>query len=40
MASYLKEEHLIFRDSVRRFLQKEVIPYYREWTKQKNVPDD
>ncbi|PQD97106.1 acyl-CoA dehydrogenase [Pradoshia eiseniae] len=40
MASYLKEEHLIFRDSVRRFLQKEVIPYYREWTKQKSVPDD
>ena len=40
MASYLKEEHLIFRDSVRRFLQKEVIPYYRDWTKQKSVPDD
>ena len=40
MASYLKEEHLIFRDSVRRFLQKEVIPYYREWTKKKSVPDD
>ena len=40
MASYLKEEHLIFRDSVRRFLQKEVIPYYREWTKEKSVPDD
>jgi len=40
MASYLKEEHLIFRDSVRRFLQKEVIPHYREWTKKKSVPDD
>ena len=40
MASYLKEEHHIFRDSVRRFLEKEVIPYYREWTKQKKMPDD
>ncbi len=40
MTSYMKEEHHIFRDSVRRFLNKEVIPYYREWTKQKSVPDN
>ncbi len=40
MTSYMKEEHYIFRDSVRRFLNKEVIPYYREWTKQKSVPDN
>ncbi|KMY44362.1 acyl-CoA dehydrogenase [Bacillus sp. FJAT-27916] len=40
MTGYLKEEHHIFRDSVRRFMDKEVIPYYREWTKQKKMPDD
>jgi len=40
MTSYLKEEHRIFRESVRKFLDKEVIPYYLEWEKEKSTPGD
>ncbi|MFB4472627.1 acyl-CoA dehydrogenase family protein, partial [Oceanobacillus caeni] len=32
------EEHEIFRKSVRKFLEKEAIPYLEEWEKEKQVP--
>ncbi len=34
----LGEEHLIFRDSVRRFLEREVLPHYDEWEREGIVP--
>ncbi len=34
----LGEEHLIFRDSVRRFLEREVLPHYDEWERDGIVP--
>ena len=37
---YLKEEHHIFRDSVKKFLDKEVRPFFREWEKQRSTPKD
>lgn len=35
---YLTEEHEIFRESLRKFLEKEAYPYYEEWEKNKEVP--
>ncbi|HEU5140190.1 MAG TPA: acyl-CoA dehydrogenase family protein [Bacillales bacterium] len=35
---YLQEEHHIFRKSLRKFLQREAIPYFDEWEQQKQVP--
>lgn len=35
---YLTEEHEIFRESLRKFLEKEAYPYYEEWEKKKEVP--
>ncbi|MBL5767242.1 acyl-CoA dehydrogenase family protein [Heyndrickxia sporothermodurans] len=35
---YLKDEHEIFRSSLRRFLQKECVPYYDEWEENRIVP--
>ncbi|PWR20944.1 acyl-CoA dehydrogenase family protein [Zavarzinia compransoris] len=35
-----KEEHNIFRDSVRRFMEKEVVPYHAQWEKDGIVPRD
>ncbi|NCU17851.1 acyl-CoA dehydrogenase family protein [Pallidibacillus pasinlerensis] len=35
---YLTEEHEIFRQSLRKFLEKEAYPYYEEWEKNKEVP--
>ncbi|MBD3107965.1 acyl-CoA dehydrogenase family protein [Bacillus sp. AGMB 02131] len=37
---YLKEEHEIFRESVRKFLDKEVRPFFHEWEKQRSTPKD
>jgi hypothetical protein len=28
---YFNQEHLLFRDSVRDFLQKEIAPHFDEW---------
>ncbi|MEH7483172.1 acyl-CoA dehydrogenase family protein [Neobacillus drentensis] len=36
--SYLKEEHHIFRKSVRKFLEKEALPYFERWEEEKLVP--
>lgn len=35
---YLQEEHRIFRQSLKKFLQKEAIPNFDEWERQKKVP--
>ncbi|HEX7065459.1 MAG TPA: acyl-CoA dehydrogenase family protein [Bacillales bacterium] len=35
---YLKEEHQIFRQSLRKFLQKEAGPHFEEWEQNKQVP--
>ncbi|PFH88093.1 acyl-CoA dehydrogenase family protein [Bacillus sp. AFS088145] len=36
--SYLKEEHLVFRKSLRKFLEKEALPFYEQWEENKIVP--
>ncbi|MBU8919429.1 acyl-CoA dehydrogenase family protein [Bacillus sp. FJAT-29953] len=35
---FLKEEHIIFRDSLRKFLEKEAIPYFEDWENNKMIP--
>jgi len=37
-AGYIKEEHEILRRSLRKFLEKEAYPYFKEWEKQKAIP--
>ncbi|RAK23472.1 acyl-CoA dehydrogenase [Anoxybacillus vitaminiphilus] len=37
-ARYIREEHHIFRDAFRKFLEKEAYPYYHEWEKQGMIP--
>ncbi|MFB4168464.1 acyl-CoA dehydrogenase family protein [Virgibacillus sp. JSM 102003] len=36
--SYLKEEHEIFRSSLRKFLEKEAVPFIEQWEKEKQIP--
>ncbi len=36
--SYLKEEHEIFRNSLRKFLEKEAEPFIEQWEKEKQIP--
>ncbi|WP_085993064.1 acyl-CoA dehydrogenase family protein [Oceanobacillus senegalensis] len=36
--SFFTEEHYMFRDSIRKFLEKEAVPYYDQWEKDKIVP--
>ncbi|MBB5356119.1 acyl-CoA dehydrogenase [Anoxybacillus mongoliensis] len=38
MAMYLHEEHHIFREAFRKFLQKEAYPFYADWEKQGIIP--
>ncbi len=35
---YFTQEHELFRDSLRKFLEKEVLPYIEEWEAQQQVP--
>lgn len=35
---YLQEEHHIFRDAFRKFLEKEAYPYYIDWEKEGMIP--
>jgi acyl-CoA dehydrogenase len=35
---FLKEEHVLFRESLRKFLQKEAEPFFEEWEKDGKVP--
>ncbi|MGX1902242.1 acyl-CoA dehydrogenase family protein [Thermolongibacillus altinsuensis] len=37
-ATYLREEHEIFRDAFRKFLEKEAYPHFSEWEKQGIIP--
>ncbi|PGL68957.1 acyl-CoA dehydrogenase [Bacillus sp. AFS055030] len=36
--SYLTREHEIFRTALRKFLQKEAVPFYEEWEQNKMIP--
>ena len=36
--SYFTEEHIMFRDSLRRFLEKEAVPYFEQWEEDRLVP--
>ncbi|UOQ95371.1 acyl-CoA dehydrogenase family protein [Halobacillus shinanisalinarum] len=36
--AYLKEEHKILRESLRKFLAKEAYPHFEEWEKQGSIP--
>ncbi|MGG0275649.1 acyl-CoA dehydrogenase family protein [Bacillus rhizoplanae] len=36
--AYLEEEHHIFRDAFRKFLEKEVYPHYNQWEKDGIIP--
>ncbi|MFJ8063969.1 acyl-CoA dehydrogenase family protein [Psychrobacillus sp. NPDC096426] len=36
--SYFTEEHIMFRDSLRRFLEKEAVPYFDQWEEERLVP--
>lgn len=38
MATYLHEEHEIFRQSLRKFLEKEAIPFYDQWEEERMIP--
>ncbi len=35
-----REEHNIFRESVRRFMQREIVPYHAQWERDGVVPRD
>ncbi len=35
---YFNQEHLLFRDSVRDFLQKEIAPHFDEWEEAEQIP--
>ncbi len=35
---YLREEHRMFRNTLRKFLEKEAIPYFDQWEKERMVP--
>lgn len=35
---YLNEEHKLLRDSVRRFVEAEIVPNIEEWEEQKDIP--
>jgi acyl-CoA dehydrogenase len=33
-----REEHFMFRESLRKFLQKEAVPNYNTWEKERIIP--
>ena len=35
---YFTEEHIMFRDSLRKFLEKEAVPYFLQWEEERLVP--
>jgi alkylation response protein AidB-like acyl-CoA dehydrogenase/putative sterol carrier protein len=37
---YFTEEHELFRDALKQFLEKEVVPYIDEWEAQQRVPKE
>lgn len=40
MKSFLTKEHEIFKQSFRKFLEKEALPFYEEWEKDGMIPRD
>jgi acyl-CoA dehydrogenase len=36
--SFYTDEHHMFRDSLRRFLEKEAVPYFEQWEKDHLIP--
>ena len=36
--TYFGEEHIMFRNSLRKFLEKEAIPYFEKWEEERIVP--
>ncbi|MBP2239604.1 acyl-CoA dehydrogenase [Cytobacillus eiseniae] len=37
-SAYIKEEHEIFRQSLRKFLDKEAYPFYEKWEEERMIP--
>jgi len=37
--SFLTEEHLLFKQSIREFLAKEAVPFYDQWDKEGEIPN-
>ncbi|MEZ5009980.1 MAG: acyl-CoA dehydrogenase family protein [Chitinophagales bacterium] len=37
---YFNEEHELFRESVRAFVQKEIVPFGEQWEKDKRIPKE
>ena len=35
---YFTEEHVMFRDSLQKFLEKEAVPYFEQWEEERLVP--
>ncbi|RID88484.1 acyl-CoA dehydrogenase [Peribacillus asahii] len=35
---YFTEEHIMFQESLRRFLEKEAVPFFEQWEKERVVP--
>ncbi len=35
---YLNEDHKIFRQSLRKFLEKEAYPFYDQWEEDRIIP--
>lgn len=35
---FLREEHEIYRKTVRKYLEKEVVPYFEQWEEERQVP--
>ena len=36
--SFFTEEHHMFRESLRKFLEKEAIPYFDQWEEDRIIP--
>ena len=37
-ASYLTDEHEMFRDALRKMLEKEAYPYFEQWEADRDIP--
>lgn len=35
---YLRDEHRMFRNALRKFLEKEAVPYYDQWERERLIP--
>ncbi len=39
-SKYMTNEHIMFRDSVREFIKRDIAPYHEQWEKDEIVPRD